>query len=412
VESTFTWLDFSERERRRMVDLIDQFREKSTLDELGFAPIRDAFSDYFFPGVTTIQTRARYLLFVPWIYRAIERGPQRLVDYEAEARRDFARLVRALLKGGEGDAQGVIGIVAGEALLRTPDYIYWTALGRFGLWRYPGAMSQYLAAVKRDPGAAIAMRGEDGQLAEEAHIVGWDPELPDPPTDLLQKTTFALSKKEADYMGERINSAASGSMLALCLEGSKRLRDIKFPWEHPDLHRFPAELKRVLEHARLSSLVSQGASLLYNLMLAEKATAAGLAVESNLVDALRNELAQWAGAVTKDRVALQRWSIPELWAVTAERGHFIGPSTRQFWGRIVDLVREGGFADDAEARSLITRRELRLKGGLARLTHRRPLERFWGRVGIGQQSYRWDPNARRIIIDIHAGLGLGPNQMA
>lgn len=34
---------------------------------LGFAPIRDAFADYFFPGTSTIQTRARYFLFVPWI---------------------------------------------------------------------------------------------------------------------------------------------------------------------------------------------------------------------------------------------------------------------------------------------------------------------------------------------------------
>ena len=65
----------------RLVELFaSRVADRSTLDELGFGPIRDAFSDHFFPGISTIQTRARYLLFVPWVYLRIERerrGPPR-----------------------------------------------------------------------------------------------------------------------------------------------------------------------------------------------------------------------------------------------------------------------------------------------------------------------------------------------
>jgi hypothetical protein len=61
--------------------------------------------------------------------------------------------------------------------------------------------------------------------------------------------------------------------------------------------------------------------------------------------------------------------------------------------------------DDAEACRLIERRELALKGGLARLTHRSALEKSRGTVGLYMQSYRW-PNVQRIVGDIRTGLAI------
>jgi hypothetical protein len=57
MPSTFTWLDYSEHERRRMLDTIELFGERTTRDELGLGGIRDAFTDQLFPGTSTIQTR-------------------------------------------------------------------------------------------------------------------------------------------------------------------------------------------------------------------------------------------------------------------------------------------------------------------------------------------------------------------
>ena len=71
--SSFTWLDYSEHERRRALDVISLFKYQDTRDELGLASIRDAFAECFFPGTTTIQTRARYFLFVPWLCLELER---------------------------------------------------------------------------------------------------------------------------------------------------------------------------------------------------------------------------------------------------------------------------------------------------------------------------------------------------
>ena len=71
--SAFVWLDYSERERRKMLDVVDLFREHDTRDELGVGSVRDAFADMLFPGTSTIMTRARYFLLVPWAYLKLER---------------------------------------------------------------------------------------------------------------------------------------------------------------------------------------------------------------------------------------------------------------------------------------------------------------------------------------------------
>ena len=72
--SAFVWLDYSERERRKMLDVVDLFGEHDTRDELGIGSVRDAFADMLFPGTSTIMTGARYFLLVPWTYQRLERS--------------------------------------------------------------------------------------------------------------------------------------------------------------------------------------------------------------------------------------------------------------------------------------------------------------------------------------------------
>ena len=78
MDSTFTWLDYSEQDRRRMLEIIDRFREKGSRDELGFNAISSAFSEMLLPRMGGSQTRARYFLFIPWMYRMLETDPKRL----------------------------------------------------------------------------------------------------------------------------------------------------------------------------------------------------------------------------------------------------------------------------------------------------------------------------------------------
>ena len=52
------WIDFSKDERNKVLNVIHLLDEQGAVDELGIGTIRDAFADYFFPGTSTVQTRA------------------------------------------------------------------------------------------------------------------------------------------------------------------------------------------------------------------------------------------------------------------------------------------------------------------------------------------------------------------
>jgi hypothetical protein len=106
MASTFTWLDYSEHERRKMLDAIESFGEKTTRDELGLGSVRDAFADLLFPGTSTIQTRAKYFLFVPWIYLNLERKRTPSTKVVIRARKLEIELAREF-----GNGQAVVSPV-------------------------------------------------------------------------------------------------------------------------------------------------------------------------------------------------------------------------------------------------------------------------------------------------------------
>jgi hypothetical protein len=69
--STFSWLDHRDEDQRRVREALSAFDQPGMVDPLGFGVVRDAFSEMLFPGISTVQTRARYFLLVPWAYRRL-----------------------------------------------------------------------------------------------------------------------------------------------------------------------------------------------------------------------------------------------------------------------------------------------------------------------------------------------------
>src|SRR5688500_12111298 len=121
--SSLTWLDFSDAERKRALQVVELLGRSETRDELGLGTIRDAFAEALFPGMSTVQRRARYFLFVPWTYREAERRWGGRSDVLQRARREELQLVEVLMDAGERD--GVIGSLARKNLRQLPSMIYW-----------------------------------------------------------------------------------------------------------------------------------------------------------------------------------------------------------------------------------------------------------------------------------------------
>lgn len=61
------WIHFS-REALRRAETRLREEQEGVLDEIGFLLLHQAYADRFFPGTSVLQTRLRYIFFVPWLY--------------------------------------------------------------------------------------------------------------------------------------------------------------------------------------------------------------------------------------------------------------------------------------------------------------------------------------------------------
>ncbi|MEX0870539.1 MAG: DUF6361 family protein [Aquisalimonadaceae bacterium] len=398
--SFLTWIDLTASDRDRIRRVLDLLSEQGTVDELGLGSLRDLLSDTLFPGTSSLHTRLRYFLFIPWVYRDIEaRG--RGLDVGSEVRRLEIQLINALLEAGE--YRGVIGVLARENLARLPSNAYWAGLVGWGIFMPAQTQSWYHTHFD-----SLAKRRNDIGRSDDPGVTWtraptWHPRLPPAPPDFLTSVSFELTSEEAGFMQGRIEDRCPGSLLAwLAREGSTQPAAV--PWEDPDALRAGPEVAEVLELARRFSMHMEGAPLLYNLMLAEKRYASEHTdADQARIDRYRAELAEWARREADE----PPFDLQQLWAFAARRGarqvHMQREFIRNWRDRIVHIG-AGRGADDAYLRTLIERRETQLKGPRrARLVNHGRLLDWSGEVGIGRMQFRW-PQVRQLLTDLHQGL--------
>ena len=297
-------MDFSDAERRRALQVLELFALKESRDELGIGSVRDALSNEMFPGISTIERRARYFLFVPWLFKASEtaRGDrlERTKDAELE-------LIRVLVDSD--DSAGVIGVLAGRDLRQLPSMIYWSGLARWGIRADRGTREQWA----RDPHAAT-VDDEGHQLIADSW---WHSNLEPPPEDFPKVATLALRPCEADYLAERIATTCPRTLLAWLIARRRPWPETEFAWQLPFIAELPGDLRRVVDHAQHFSELIAGAHILYNLMLAE-----ATADEDREAD-YTAQLTAWAPAHPS-------WDVEDFWSLIASTPARRDPTVRLF----------------------------------------------------------------------------------
>jgi hypothetical protein len=395
MPSLLAWLDHDPSERERMQRILALFQVRDTRDELGLGAIRDSFADQLFPGTSTIQTRLRYMLIVPWIYRALELERVASARVAAVARQRETALAEILARTAEW---GVIGKLAGASLKRLPSSVYWAGLESWGIRSFHGSQDQYhraLDEVYRRRG--VPGRRDDGEGGWERELETWHPKLPPTPERLHHEADLELTAEEADFLRERIITSHPESLLAYLAVHSPPV-EVPFAWLHPDSTAFPAATSELLGHARLFSEVMNGAGILYNLMLAELAEQEELRAEHG------DRFTRWSEEFNVS--AVRMWDLERLWTLVGASTHTITYRAMAFVTEWVRLVREnpdGTLAKHDDARTLIRRRETLLKGGHSRFTNRSVLEQWGGYAGIAPLDYRW-PTVRSYLQDLHAAM--------
>ena len=392
------WLDYSEADQRRARDIVAMFSQAESRDELGLGQIRDAVSDTLFPGTSVLLTRARYLLFVPWLYREGARRGRQGSQLSSWVDRQERLLIGALRRGG--DSAGLIGGVVGERVQNLPSAIYWNSLRRFGILRHGGTPAQ-ISGVRR-----FSRSPDDATEFVERSDAVWDPSMPGPPEDFFALTgcDFTLTRDEATWLSERISQAAPDTLLEFLVRRVSRRPEVaQFPWEDSVVRATFGQVRDAVDEARRFAVAMHGAALLYNTLLAERAEKLGLSQYEGLRDQFVELLQQWRDEVEEH--GLQDWNLDQLWALVAGQGRNVSPLTRDFVTQWVSLVcgpNLRGLPDDQAAQNLIREREIRQKRGQARLTNDRLMRQWGGASGSDRLNFRW-PVVARLLNDIADG---------
>lgn len=396
--SSLTWLAHSEAERRHTLDVIKLLEEPGTLDEIGIGGIRDAFAELLFPGTSTIQTRARYFLFIPWLYRELERKAP-VTDTTGQARRNEVRLIDTLMESDDTD--GVIGREARAALKRLPSAVYWQGLEVWGVRRAHTSLSAYHRRLEQFS-VGIDPDGEMGSVSRLPSV--WHAELPEAPDGFPGQADLALTVEEADYLRDRIMTRHPRTLLATLVSTPRQRAPVDAPWEieQVDLDAAPTEVREQLRHGQAFAELIWGAQLLYNLMLAEQSE------RNEQIGDYGDRLALWADRLVarSDRFAAWNGDRPRFWEIVRVGNPRLRPSAKRFADEWFDLVLAGEphrVSADPPARALVSQRELKLKKRLARLHNRTALEAWGGVSGAEMLRFRW-PQAQVLVTDISAPL--------
>ena len=292
------WIFGSFSERDEALALLDDDGPAEPRDELGIGPLRDVFANAFFPGITSPQTRAKYFLFVPAMYKRIEEDTT-LRRRPATA---IAELEQALLEGlmGRGDLDGVIGSKY-KRVPTTPasiDLLDGRAhVGHQTLLRQPHALSR----VASDPISAPASRSDRGGRGRGAASLAVAPRG----HAVLESPDIHLSRPEASFLEGRVHALPAQPGRPLL----RQLLDTTLEpgpfWDSQLVRRNRADLSQEARDAERLSVAHNGAMRLYNLLCARQAGDAA-AVEDWLA-----ECEIWSAEHPPDE--WREWNLTVFW---------------------------------------------------------------------------------------------------
>ena len=254
------WIDFSKSERQKVLSVLDMLSESGTLDELGIAPVRDGFANRFFPGTSTIQSRAKYFMIVPYALKDLEysdeSNPGRIIKIFDEIEEECGKV----LLGNPEDTDGIIGsrsLKQNRWVKRTPADIYWAGLRNYGIFIGGNlSLSEYvraMCALKKQKTNVLKL-GNRNDSAEEGDLDDKDAgnlfsvqfwKIPTYEKDWFDNLSIKLTGNEGSFLKNQIIKSFPDSMMAYILKNNitEILGCSSFQNLDSLIHIFPEEIQ-------------------------------------------------------------------------------------------------------------------------------------------------------------------------
>jgi len=419
--SFLTWVDFDSDQKKKMAEVIRLFSEQSVRDELGFGTVRDLIADKLFPGTSTIQTRSKYFLFVPYIFlqlqeeasekKALRESPRKMQDRVEELEDE---LIKKLVKQDDkGGTIGSVSLARNKKLQRYPNEIYWAGLKKWGVFKDEAGRSSYYEEL----GDRIELlknwekknKDDENDYTKRPNSF-WNAEV-----EKLYKnskvrelnSSFELDPREAAFLRSQINECCNGSLLNSILTNEIQIGEIESLWDLKLRKIINDQFKDILYHSKNFSLLVCGAVRAYFFLCAAK-------LEMPLLKDYEEFFEEWFIQAKKSEFA--QWKVEEFFnyiRTLDEKAnvHMTQVLSAQFKKEFDKATTFREMLDSDSLLNLIKKRELDLKKiKRARLSNDEPLRR-WGNSlnGVAFKAYgpdfRWG-QSKRIILDIFVGAGI------
>ncbi len=379
------WVDYSREERNKIINIIKLLEGQDTIDELGIGAVRDVFSDFLFPGISVLQTRAKYFVLVPYLFQmAQEKGIDDATKVAEYVRRHEEKLVEVLVKNSPG-VDGIIGsrnFKSGKTVKMKPSSIYWNGLRTTGILRYHSASIDAVCwqiASSASQRKEIQLKKDDKNKdveQDDADALRFGPVIFTPiiPTyNVMEESTVALTREEGEYLWRQFTSspATKDSLIAYMLRERRVFNNL---FDIP-VNSLDEPLKRHFILACEFAKFIYGAHLLYNIIFAD-----GCEVKDERVE---TEFAHW-------KTDYKQPPLDDIIRVTK-----CSIDTAQFFIDFDSSIR----ADDiSKAKQIVIDRECRVKRGREKLNH--PENAFYKEpIHFFTLNYRYG-TAKTIISDV------------
>lgn len=398
------FVSFNQEALNRANKVMKLLQGQGAIDELGLGRIRDAFSNTMFPGMSVLQTHAKYFLLMPALYSFLEKT--RIADVR-EARtivRDQEiRMTYRLMDGSAKDTTGIIGadmLRRGEGYVKyDPTYVYQAGMEIFGLIPRGGNIYATLAersAIYQNSPKKHKGNDETGDDSDDLpgnrqiyKVCGEDYDF-----SHREPLDIRLTRREAEFLKNQIIRNTQGSLLSYLLDSGLYETATNYLFE--DLgdilqDKLPKELYRMYELAlrfsRFACLLRTRYAILYDIAVGADEAAEG-------------ELAKFDTILEDHREDFSPEAIDEIIRFVSSR--VTEESCKTFIQKSAKLISEKNFA---ELDHQIALREKTIKGlKRSKLINAKEFEPGKPFESPTMMAYRWNTIVRTVLSEIKEGL--------
>ena len=400
------WIDFSTNDRNRVGSVLDLLHPEGMVDELGMGTIRDALANQLFPGISTIQTKAKYFFIIPYIlldYQALKPSHRRNkspLKYLEDNEYDIMWYLAKKYDYEEGS--GVIGITKKppNKIIRRPSAIYWNGLYTYQFIHTNGlsADSFLRPATKHFLESLVSVQTGDDSAGDDADAEYENMFRIRVPTLLKWRNnlTLDLSKEEAEFFQDRIVSISKSKLIAELLQNDKLWKVftkaenfVQFAKTALSLS-LPSNLEAMLILAHDFSELMYGAHLAYNCQLQKT-------VFNN--DLFKDQWDAWLSSLPNNMLNYAQFNPEVLFRYATTTRTTTAQFVRTWWQQA-----QNAFPGSNRKNDLIEQQEAMVKGPKARLRWKKTedvRENNWH--GLKHFDYRLY-QGRTILDDIRKGL--------